>query len=167
MEEMNSESQFICQMAIRMKAKFDKYWECYSMVLAFTIVLDPRYKLLYVKFCFQKLNAITYKDDVACVRSKLNLLFEEYVRLPPMVSTTGSSGGVGASDADIGDIPESQEFDIFESQHYGEGTKKSQLDIYLEESSLSRIKHPNLDVLHFWKENLVRFRSSQLWLEIF
>ncbi|KAK9279226.1 hypothetical protein L1049_012904 [Liquidambar formosana] len=97
-------------------------------------------------------------DDVARVRNKLKLLFEEYVCLSPMVSTTGSSCGVGACDADIGDIPESQGFDIFESQHYGEGTKKSQLDIYLEETSLSRVKHPNLDVLHFWKENLVCYR---------
>ncbi|OMO91462.1 hypothetical protein CCACVL1_07109, partial [Corchorus capsularis] len=43
-------------MAKEMKTKFDKYWSSYSTLLAFAIILDPRYKLQFLKFCFQKVH---------------------------------------------------------------------------------------------------------------
>ncbi|KAK9985099.1 hypothetical protein SO802_034624 [Lithocarpus litseifolius] len=48
LEEMESQDSFISNMAEHMKGKFNKYWDCYSVVLACAIVLDPRYKLDYV-----------------------------------------------------------------------------------------------------------------------
>ena len=45
--------------ACRMKEKFGKYWENFSNVnylLHVAIILDPRYKMKYVKFCFEQVN---------------------------------------------------------------------------------------------------------------
>ena len=39
-----------------MKKKIDKYWESIdniNLMLFVAVVLDPRYKLKYVKFCFR------------------------------------------------------------------------------------------------------------------
>ena len=55
LEEMESQDSFISNMAEQMKVKFDKYWDCYSVVLACAIVLNPRYKLDYVDIIFKKI----------------------------------------------------------------------------------------------------------------
>ena len=60
LEEMESQNSFISNMAEHIKGKFDKYWDCYSVVLACAIVLDPRYKLNYVDFTFKKIEPIEH-----------------------------------------------------------------------------------------------------------
>ena len=44
-------------MAQSMKMKYDKYWiiEKVNMLLFVVVVLNPLYKLKYVRFCFDKL----------------------------------------------------------------------------------------------------------------
>ncbi|KAL5790686.1 hypothetical protein ACOSQ2_005574 [Xanthoceras sorbifolium] len=44
--------------AMRMIAKFEKYWSDIHGVMAVAAVLDPRYKILRVDFHFEKLYAI-------------------------------------------------------------------------------------------------------------
>ncbi|XP_077236569.1 zinc finger BED domain-containing protein RICESLEEPER 2-like [Tasmannia lanceolata] len=79
LEENESEDVVISSMSDEMIPKFEKYWESYSVVLAMADVLDPRYKLNIVEFCYKKINDNTYKENVACVLAALNLLFQEYV----------------------------------------------------------------------------------------
>lgn len=55
-------------MAKEMKKKFEEYWDCYSIVLSLAIIFDPRYKIQFVEFCFQKLYPATYLDKVKMVR---------------------------------------------------------------------------------------------------
>ena len=57
LEEIESLDIFINDMAQRMKEKFDKYWDSYSVVLACTVVLDPRYKLDFVDYIFRKIES--------------------------------------------------------------------------------------------------------------
>ncbi|KAK9284011.1 hypothetical protein L1049_012270 [Liquidambar formosana] len=92
---------------------------------------------------------------------KLYSLFEKNVRASSTTcnqALVGSSSGVGGFDDDFGD--ESQEFDVFESQHGDVNRKKSQLDLYLEEPPrIDRKQHPNWDVLNFWKVNCVLYQE--------
>ena len=104
-EKIESEDKVIQSMASRMKVKFDKYWECYSMVLSFAIILDHRYKLQFVEFCLQKLKAETYLDGVSNIREKLHCLFKEYlcpissfISNPSSSTYATSSGNEGALD---------------------------------------------------------------------
>ena len=81
-----------------MKVKFDKYWDCYSVVLACAIVLDPRYRLDYVDYIFKKIEPVEHivEMKVESIETKLYKLFPEYERPKPM-ATTNVSSCVGSS----------------------------------------------------------------------
>lgn len=63
-EVMKSGDLDLKNMAKSMKPKFDKYWEDYSTILTFAVVLDPRYKLKFVKFCYEKLDKNTAQEKL-------------------------------------------------------------------------------------------------------
>ena len=66
-------------MVEHMKVKFDKYWNCYSVVLACAIVLDPRYKLDYVDYIFKKIESIEHIAEmkVESIETTLYKLFSD------------------------------------------------------------------------------------------
>ncbi|KAA8519269.1 hypothetical protein F0562_013525 [Nyssa sinensis] len=75
------------------------------------------------------------------------------------VSTLNQSSVACASGGDnIGD--EMDEFDIYESQHYGLTRNKSQLDLFLEEQKFDRKQ--DLDILSYWKANKLRYPELAL-----
>ena len=58
-----SPDSILNEMASRMKIKFDKYWdtlEKHNKLMYVVIVLDPRFKLKYVEYCFHKI----YSDEI-------------------------------------------------------------------------------------------------------
>ena len=98
LEEMESQDSFISNMAELMKGKFDKYWDCYSVVLACAIVLDPSYKLDYVDSIFKKIEPIEHIAviKVESIETTLYKLFSEY-ECPKPLATTNVSSCVGSS----------------------------------------------------------------------
>ena len=103
-----------------MKFKFDKYWDCYSVVLACAIVLDPRYRLDYVDYIFKKIEPVEHivEMKVESIETKLYKLFPEYERPKPM-ATTNVSSCVGSSSHTSGavddpDDDEDKEYDVSE-----------------------------------------------------
>ena len=120
LEEMESQDSFISNMAEKMKVKFDKYWDCYSVMLACAIVLDPRYKLDYVDYIFKKIEPIEHIAEmkVESIETTLYKLFLEYERPKPM-ATTNVSSCVGSSShisgvVDDPDDDEDKEDDVSE-----------------------------------------------------
>ncbi|KAL0435124.1 UNVERIFIED_CONTAM: putative AC transposase [Sesamum radiatum] len=112
-----------------MKPKFDKYWECYSNVLTFAIVLDPRYKLEFVEFCYKKLDVSTSYEKVNVLREQMRELFEEYLRVvPPRCEQSSTIGTISGCDDDIDIMMD--EFDSYRSQ-CADARSQSQLDLYL------------------------------------
>ena len=113
LEEMESQDSFISNMAKQMKGKFDKYWDCYSVVLTCAIVLDPRYKLDYVDFTFKKIQPIEHiaKIKVESVQTTLSKLFSEY-ECPKPITTTNVSSCVGSSShiSGVVDDPDDDEY---------------------------------------------------------
>jgi hypothetical protein len=77
-EEVESEDEYKRSMATQMISKFEKYWSKFSVVLAIAIVLDPRYKLQLINFCYMKLYGVTDSREFLHVREKLFSLFMEY-----------------------------------------------------------------------------------------
>ena len=80
LEEMESQDSFINNMAEQMKVKFDKYWDCYSVVLACAIVLNPMYKLDYVDYIFKKIEPIEHITEMK-VESIETTLYKLFFRI--------------------------------------------------------------------------------------
>jgi hypothetical protein len=63
-----------------MTQKFDKYWGVYNLLMSLVAVLDPRYKMKLINFCFPfiypELEASMHIDRVLSV---LHELYEVYV----------------------------------------------------------------------------------------
>ncbi|XP_057948280.1 zinc finger BED domain-containing protein RICESLEEPER 2-like [Malania oleifera] len=94
LETMENPDCIVNGMAAKMKEKFDKYWKCYSVVLAFAIVLDLRYKLQFVEFCYSKIDSSTSRQKLNLLRQKLYSLFQDYANKSKssLESTTSSTG---------------------------------------------------------------------------
>uniref|UniRef100_K7MM64 HAT C-terminal dimerisation domain-containing protein n=1 Tax=Glycine max TaxID=3847 RepID=K7MM64_SOYBN len=139
LQNLSNKDELIRTMEIDMKTKFDKYWSDYSNVLSFGCILDPRFKIKLLKYCYSKLglDPISCQAKLKVVEHKLYTLYNEYVQ---MYSKETKSN-----------------FDEDMSQ-----VGKSQLDTYLEEANLSNKYHPNLDVLQYWKDNQARFPDLSL-----
>ncbi|XP_039132325.1 zinc finger BED domain-containing protein RICESLEEPER 2-like [Dioscorea cayenensis subsp. rotundata] len=50
-----SSNLFLRNVAIVMGEKFDKYWKDCNMLMAIAAVLDPRYKMVLINFCFPRI----------------------------------------------------------------------------------------------------------------
>ncbi|KAK8341069.1 hypothetical protein V6Z12_A08G141400 [Gossypium hirsutum] len=84
---------FLTPMVKQMQEKFNKYWAEYSLILSCAAILDPRYKLNYVQYCFTTIYGIHASDFVETILSNLRLLFDEYVKKSKSTSSSlpGSS----------------------------------------------------------------------------
>ena len=154
MEQLEDDDAIIKAMAKEMKEKFDKYWEYYSLVLSFAVILDPRYKLQCVEFCYGKLYKQEAISMAANLRDKLYDFFEEYKNstsaICNMVGVASSSGGVRGHYDRHDDF---SGFETYMSQLICSDSSKSQLDLYLEETRLDHRFHEDLDVMEYWKSH--------------
>ncbi|XP_048493931.2 zinc finger BED domain-containing protein RICESLEEPER 2-like [Beta vulgaris subsp. vulgaris] len=157
LEMANGPHLFLVDMAKEMQKKFDKYWSDYNLLLSCACVLDPRYKLGFVEYCYSTLYGESHaKEKVANVRSMLCELLKEYRGV--------DGGGVGGS-GDIGEGTSSHatnftsgsgsdtmaNYSSWMSNKQRSFVDKSQLDLYLEEKNVAHTL--KLDVLDWWKNN--------------
>ncbi|KAG5553175.1 hypothetical protein RHGRI_011145 [Rhododendron griersonianum] len=111
-KELESEDQIIQAMAKVMKEKFDKYWDCFSVVLSFAIILDPRYKLQFVEFCYERLYGNDAVSRAKILRDKLYVIFKGYLQHSTGNSSTmAQRPSCGTPDCDTRDDLEG--FDTF------------------------------------------------------
>ncbi|TYI73207.1 hypothetical protein E1A91_D07G115200v1 [Gossypium mustelinum] len=143
---------FLTPMVKQMQEKFNKYWAEYSLILSCAAILDPRYKLNYVQYCFNTIYGIHASDFVETILSNLRLLFDEYVKKSKSTSSS-LAGSSNVSDkipvdssldehnhssADFGGyFDESDDYKRYLNES-STRSEKSQLDIYLEESELDK-----------------------------
>ncbi|XP_056695907.1 zinc finger BED domain-containing protein DAYSLEEPER isoform X2 [Spinacia oleracea] len=139
----NHEDETLNSMGKKMKDKFDKYWESYSMILSLAAIFDPRLKLQYVKFCFTQLDARSAEYKTEQVKESLFKLFEEY-------ATNGN-----VQDNVPGARCESNHLAAFSNFENSSFQGRTQLDDYLGEHKLDPLAE--LDVLQWWKVNEIRF----------
>ncbi|KAK2658690.1 hypothetical protein Ddye_005223 [Dipteronia dyeriana] len=105
----------LCEMAVSMKSKFDKHWgriEDVNRLLIIALVLDPRYKLDYVKFYFgdlfddSKVTEMTYD-----IKEFLIKLYEFYKGVDNISSSDQVSSSVPlANEGDVGKSSENSDF---------------------------------------------------------
>ncbi|TYJ42150.1 hypothetical protein E1A91_A03G068800v1 [Gossypium mustelinum] len=167
---------FLTPMVKQMQEKFNKYWAEYSLILSCAAILDPRYKLNYVQYCFTTIYGIHASDFVETILSNLRLLFDEYVKRFKSTSSSlaGSSNVSDKNPVDSsldehnvnsvdfgfgGDFDESDDYKRYLNES-STMSEKSQLDIYLEESALEL--NSQIDVLDYWSKSSVRYNELSL-----
>jgi len=100
-EQAECDDPVIRDMVREMRSKFDKYWSEYTLLFDFATILDPRCKLVLLKYCYGKL----YGEEIGArkvsdVQFKLELFLREYTKStnpPPIrVPSTPPSRNVGA-----------------------------------------------------------------------
>ncbi|XP_072951776.1 zinc finger BED domain-containing protein RICESLEEPER 1-like [Typha angustifolia] len=159
MEGMRSSDNFISHIATQMNVKFEKYWKQYSIILAIAIILDPRFKIHFVEFSYNKLYGSSY--EMIKIREKLFALFDYYVQNTSKVSNVTSSATLCKVSNDTEDNNSMmKEFDSFESFEFVSKSQKSQLELYLEEPRIDRSS--KLDILNYWKSNQFRYPDLSL-----
>ncbi|KAM3394920.1 zinc finger BED domain-containing protein DAYSLEEPER-like [Capsicum galapagoense] len=146
-------------MAKEMEIKFKKYrQEDYSPIASMALVLDPRYKLKLVSFCFTKRDPVICNEKVKVVECNMHALFREYLKNSSVeVDMVESSSGRDHIEV----VDEMDEYDTFESQSEL-SSEKTQLDFYLEEPVLVCKENEDLDVLKFWKYNRIKYPKLSL-----
>ncbi|KAK8313662.1 hypothetical protein V6Z12_D01G122400 [Gossypium hirsutum] len=165
---------FLTPMVKQMQEKFNKYWAGYSLILSCAAILDPRYKLNYVQYCFNTIYGIHASDFVETILRNLRLLFDEYVKKskPTSSSLVGSSNVLDKNPDDSsldehnvnsvdvgGDFDESDDYKRYLNES-STRSEKSHLDIYLEEPELEL--NSQIDVLDYWSKSSVRYNELSL-----
>jgi hypothetical protein len=146
LEAHGARENFITPLLVEIKGKFDRYWSDYSIILSCAAVLDPRYKMDIVRFCYTKLYAPEDAERrIHEVRTTLQSLFEEY----RASSVKQTSSDVAPSTSGMGDfLSDFRKYLLTYPQ-------KSQLELYLE--GPLRDFDEDLDVLEFWSKSYMHY----------
>ncbi|XP_073017748.1 zinc finger BED domain-containing protein RICESLEEPER 2-like [Primulina eburnea] len=142
-EKLSNEDLVVSDMCKMMKEKFDKYWNQYSVVLAFGAILDPQIKFKMLDFFYSKLDddPIKCQEKMLIVKTKLYKLFEQYSNTNHTSYSQPRSSSVAISHIQSGGEIKNKgkriydEIMAYESQTI-RSTRKSELDLYLEEQKL-------------------------------
>lgn len=135
LEVTKERDNFMSAMVKDIKVKFDKYWAECSPILACAAVLDPRYKLNLVRYCFRKVygeaDSAQHIDRVAAL---LHRLLAEYEK-----SYCSSLDGTNVVEYHAKD-------DLFDD--YTPQEQTSELGWYLESPTMDL--NTDLNILEFW-----------------
>ncbi|MCL7037235.1 hypothetical protein MKW94_024770 [Papaver nudicaule] len=164
-----SEDDFERDLVEPMKEKWDKYWSSCNLVLAFAVVMDPRFKMKFVEYSFGKIYGDNASSYVKIVDDGIHELYSEYVIQPLMmtaanaelrnseniIKTEATEVSISSTEASLGpSCDRLLDFDVFIHESSTTQQTKSELDQYLEEALLPRIP---LDVLAWWKLNELKY----------
>jgi hypothetical protein len=148
-------------MAMNMMLKFEKYWGFegnQNFLLYVANVLDPRFKLKYVKFCFgdlydyDKAQLLTNK-----VKDVLVSLYEFYLKIDEVVDNNRHKQDVNVIDDVEVDVDILAQFKRY-LQEMDRVENKNEVERYLIDSC----EDPNndkLDILGWWKSNSLRYKT--------
>ncbi|GFQ04206.1 zinc finger bed domain-containing protein daysleeper [Phtheirospermum japonicum] len=157
-----SEDPFVSSLTKFMQENFDKYWKSVCFILAFAVVMDPRFKMKLVEFSFSKIYGEEAASYVKIVDDGIHELFLEYVSLPlpltPAYAEEVNGASIKSEDHQGAGISSNglglTDFDVYIMETTSQ-LEKSELDQYLEESLLPRVHE--FDVIGWWKVNRMKY----------
>ncbi|XP_052118519.1 zinc finger BED domain-containing protein RICESLEEPER 2-like [Arachis duranensis] len=143
-------------MATKMKAKHDKYWDNLrnmNMMIFVAVVLDPRYKIKFVEWSFQRLFE---KEDVDFLCGKVNEVFNDLFN-SYMVALNSDQAHQSAQHSQDVDMDDSAFDDVrfaaaFENDvQASESVNTNEVDLYLMGSLEKPVDPSSFDILTWWK----------------
>jgi hypothetical protein len=142
-------------MSSLMKEKFIKYWKDVHGLMKVATVLDPRYKLKFMKAFYSTMygeESSTTDYKVCRVR---NLLYELVLKYQECMEGMATAHGVGeANSTVVNNEGDDLVFDIFDKFLTNEPKQSStylrtELDLYLEEPTLPRTQE--IAIISWWQ----------------
>jgi hypothetical protein len=156
---MSSSSLHLRKMGTAIMEKFNKYWEEKNNVMVIATILDPRYKMRYIEWCFGKIfNGDQVRFEIDEVQGELEKLFEDCElqhRERKAAQNKNSARSSLSNDRTLSLPSASCEFQTFLSSTKA-NPSKSELLIYLDEMNVS-LADKKFDLLSWWKVNSHRF----------
>ncbi|KAJ0576191.1 putative transcription factor/ chromatin remodeling BED-type(Zn) family [Helianthus annuus] len=150
-----SDDNFLKAMSVPMYEKFEKYWGEIGVLMSIASILDPRLKMLSVKWTFGRLYpSHELESRVGDVTGKLKFLFEKYANA--FVEASASTTSSTTTSTDHRARPEDDFFAYLEARPIEEA-EKSELEVYLKEPSYVGPKNMEFDVLKWWNQNSSKF----------
>ncbi|KAL0814308.1 hypothetical protein Bca101_070751 [Brassica carinata] len=148
------------EMAKKMRVKFSKYWDEYSLVLAMGAVLDPRLKLQILRTAYDKVDPRNAEKKVEVVKKNLKKLYEEYGAKFQSSSSTSSATPTPYELLTESPLEDDLNYDLFELERSiqpGLDNKKTNLEMYLEDPRLDTRSFTDIEVLGYWKDQGQRY----------
>ncbi|XP_074322707.1 zinc finger BED domain-containing protein RICESLEEPER 1-like [Apium graveolens] len=165
-ELADANDPLLSKMAVSMKKKYDKYWgnaDNINPLIFLAVVLDPRYKMKYLRYCFDSVyDSESAARIIVKVEGILQCLFICY-----------ADGKEGAHNKDVeGDSPprvvpgkEIRRRRLLETymrqQQTDTAENKNDVDKYLSEEPISPMTS-SFDILLWWKDNSSRYKTLSL-----
>ncbi|KAJ0725760.1 putative HAT dimerization domain, ribonuclease H-like superfamily, hAT-like transposase, RNase-H [Helianthus annuus] len=147
-----SDDLFLKKISAPMFDKFEKYWGEIEVLMSIASILDPRLKKVSVSWTFGRLypdNELS--DRVEYVITKLHSLYEKY-------SIANSNSTSMSSEAVIVRARQDEDdFYAYLKSRSVENTKKSELEVYLEEPNYPYFENMEFDVLKWWSQSSSKF----------
>ena len=158
---LSSEDELVKKMAIKMLAKFDKYWCEVHDIISLAIVLDPRYKLILLIlliFYFNKMYSSKANEEIDKVKNRLFEFFAEYdienIDRGDIYSQASSSTSTSSAIHEHNDTM--RDYDLFVSNattNIGQRSRYIILEFELYTSEKVAPRTVQFDVLGWWKHN--------------
>ncbi|KAF7139508.1 hypothetical protein RHSIM_Rhsim07G0239000 [Rhododendron simsii] len=150
----------LSKMALDMKKKFDTYWgkgDRFNFLLYVAVVLDPRFKLRWVKFCYIKTKGKEVAEEMEKrVKGVLDKLYDAYANEGEVRVQVASTTPSIVVDEDCDDrLSLANEFDTYLEQEYS-SVCSSEVDKYVNDLC-ERKDTPDFDILLWWKNNSKKY----------
>ncbi|KAI4323070.1 hypothetical protein L6164_022706 [Bauhinia variegata] len=147
-----SPDPFLSSLALKMKARFDKYWNKCSLALAVAAILDPRFKMKLVEYYYSKIYGSPAVHRIKEVSDGIKELFNAYsIMVDQGSALPGSSLPGTCSDS----RDRLKGFDKFLHESSQGPSTTSDLDKYLEEPIFPRGN--DFNILNWWKVHMPRY----------
>jgi len=154
-EWCKSPDNFLSSMALKMKAKFDKYWSKCSLALAVAAILDPRFKMKLVEYYYSQIYGSTALDRIKEVSDGIKELFNAYSICSTMVDQGSALPGSSLPSTSNDTRDRLRGFDKFLHETSLSQNAVSDLDKYLEEPVFPR--NCDFNILNWWKVHMPRY----------
>lgn len=146
----NSSDAFISSMALKMKQKFDIYWEKCCLSLAIAAILDPRFKMKLLEYYYTQIYGSGAQEQIKYVSDAVRELFDEYV-----IGATSVALDPGSSRGSNEPRDRLKGFDKYLHETSQSQNEASDLDKYLEEPIFPR--NYDFNVCSWWKVHTPRY----------
>ncbi|KAJ4816636.1 Zinc finger BED domain-containing protein DAYSLEEPER [Rhynchospora pubera] len=141
-----------------MQKKFDKYWKDLNSILTISNILDPRDKLVFLRFCFNKV----YEKEVAeamleTVKLAFKRFYEMYKTARPRTRHGTSSETFQEDRGVLGKRKLDAQYKKYKYENLSLSPQISELDAYLRENVIDENEDEDFDILKWWKNNSEKY----------